>query len=94
MKKIIGYMLLAGLLAGGLLLLVKVGTVTPNGVILHDGFGRVLTAPPIWARIFLTPDQVWAGALWHLFDIVWFFGGAFLAYILLDQASAEESSVT
>lgn len=47
---------------------------------LYDGLGRLLEVPPWWARFFLTSEPVWAGTLWHLFDIVWFFGGMALAF--------------
>lgn len=44
--------------------------------ITYDGLGRVLSEPPWWAP---TTEKVWAGIGWHLFDIVWFFGGLALA---------------
>lgn len=47
--------------------------------VVYDGLGRVLIEPPIWARFLLTEERVWAGAGWHLLDILWFFGGFAIA---------------
>jgi len=51
-----------------------------NGIV-HDGLGRVLTEPPLWAQLFITSEHEWAGLGWHLLDIAWFFGGMFIAYL-------------
>lgn len=53
-------------------------TVDVDRQIVYDGLGRALSEPPRWAQIFI--DQpAWAGAGWHLFDIIVFFGGLFIA---------------
>lgn len=54
-----------------------------NGLV-YDGLGRLLSQPPVWASIFLTSEHSWAGLGWHVLDIVWFFGGLFIAYKLYE----------
>ena len=49
--------------------------------IVYDGLGRALSQPPPWAQIF-TQEPAWAGAGWHLLDIIIFFGGLFVALLL------------
>jgi hypothetical protein len=39
----------------------------------YDGLGRVLTEPPVWAKIFITSENSWAGLGWHLLDFFWVF---------------------
>lgn len=48
---------------------------------LYDGFGRKLYATPDFVR-FIIDQGYWRGAWWHLFDLVLFFGGLYLAYVL------------
>lgn len=57
--------------------------------VVYDGLGRILSEPPIWAQIFITSEHVWAGLGWHLIDIVWFFGGLFVAYKLYEWSEIE-----
>jgi hypothetical protein len=47
---------------------------------VYDGFGRLLTKTPAWA-IVVRADQ-WAGLGWRIFDMVWFWGGLYLAFRL------------
>ncbi len=47
---------------------------------VYDGFGRLLTKTPSWAL--LIRDDRWAGLGWRLFDMVVFWGGLFLAFLL------------
>ena len=54
--------------------------------IVYDGLNRVLSEPPMLAQIFITEENVWAGIGWHLIDIVWFFGGLFLAFSLYSKS--------
>lgn len=49
---------------------------------VYDGLGRELSEPPIWAKLFITSENSWAGIGWHALDIVWFFGGLALAVVL------------
>ena len=58
------------------------GSIDIENEVVYDGLGRVLSEPPLWAQILITPEPVWAGLVWHLIDIVWFFGGLFVAYRL------------
>ena len=46
---------------------------------VYDGLGRVLSEPPLWARLVLTSELVWAGTGWHILDTVCFFGGILAA---------------
>jgi hypothetical protein len=55
----------------------------------YDGLGRLLSEPPLWASVFVTREPVWAGLGWHLLDILWFFGGLYLAFQLHDKASED-----
>ena len=56
---------------------------TQNGIV-YDGLGRILTEPPLWASFLITSENSWAGLGWHLLDIIWFFGGLFIAFKLYD----------
>ncbi|MDB4282742.1 hypothetical protein OAK89_03025 [Akkermansiaceae bacterium] len=47
---------------------------------VYDGLGRELSDPPIWAKLFITSENSWAGLGWHALDLVWFFGGLALAF--------------
>ncbi len=57
--------------------------------IVTDGLGRALTEPPLWAKFFITNDPIWAGFGWHLFDIIWFFGLGYLAFLLFDYGTRD-----
>jgi len=72
-------------------------TIDVDRQIVYDGLGRALSEPPRWARIFI--DQpAWAGAGWHLLDIIVFFGGLFVAFWLYglsqDDASTSEGYIS
>lgn len=56
---------------------------TQKGIV-YDGLGRVLTEPPLWASFLITSENSWAGLGWHLLDVIWFFGGLFIAFKLYD----------
>jgi hypothetical protein len=56
--------------------------------VVYDGLGRVLYEPPWWVRLFITEEPVWAGVGWHLFDIVWFFGGIAIAIWLFNKGES------
>lgn len=47
--------------------------------IIYDGFGRALSSPPAWARLF-TEQPAWAGLGWFAIDFVVFFGGLCVAF--------------
>ena len=64
-------------------------TVDIENRIVYDGLGRMLSEPPVWAQIFITPEPVWAGLGWHLIDILFFFGGLFAAYKLYEWSEDE-----
>lgn len=51
-----------------------------------DGFGRQLMDAPIVARYLFGQERLWAGWLWFVGDIVWFFGGIFLGFNLRAMA--------
>lgn len=82
------YKFLAGGIGIGVLvasfLMVFFRTFDPQTRVVYDGLGRVLTEPPLWAKVFLTEEAAWAGLGWHLLDIVWFFGGIGLAIFLFN----------
>lgn len=54
--------------------------------IVYDGLGRVLSEPPLWAKFLITDEKVWAGLGWHLIDIIWFFGGLYIAFWIYSLA--------
>jgi len=54
--------------------------------IVYDGLGRVLSEPPLWAKFLITDEKAWAGLGWHLIDIIWFFGGLYLAFWIYSLA--------
>lgn len=56
--------------------------VNTNTKQVFDIFGRELTQPPIWARIFLTDEALWAGAGWLIIDAVLFWAVIFVIYRL------------
>lgn len=56
---------------------------------IYDGLGRELTEPPIWAQLFITSEHSWAGLGWHVIDIIWFFGGLFIAYKIYEYGDGK-----
>lgn len=55
--------------------------VDPAQKTIYDGLGRVLVPVPGWAGIVIREDH-WAGLGWRLVDMVWFWGGLFIALVL------------
>lgn len=61
-----------------------VSSVDPATGAAYDGLGRILSRPPLWAQMLVTEENRWAGLLWHIADVVWFFGGIWLSYLFFD----------
>lgn len=57
--------------------------------IVYDGLGRTLSEPPLWASLFISSEHSWAGLGWHLFDIIWFFGGMYTAFNLYEWSQKD-----
>ena len=47
-----------------------------------DGFGRKLYEKPFWVSLFLSDEPTWRGFMWHLFDVIVFWIGLGLIYVL------------
>jgi hypothetical protein len=86
MKKIIGIIMCGlGFLIGAFLLiagfLAYFITSSSNGVII-DGLGRLLSESPLLLRMIFGQDRLWAGLGWFIADMIIFWGGAGLVYLL------------
>lgn len=90
------YKVLSGILAIGLLVTAFrayiMRSVDLKNQIVYDGLGRVLSEPPIWAKLLITNENSWAGTAWHFFDIFWFFGGLFFCVWLYSLADDKKQS--
>ena len=54
----------------------------------YDGLGRELvTKPSILQNLF--GQEKWAGLGWRIADVVWFFGGFYVAMRLFDYSSKD-----
>jgi hypothetical protein len=51
----------------------------------HDGLGRSLSSAPFFMRLFFGQERAWAGWFWFVADIVWFWGGLGLGFVLLSS---------
>ena len=49
----------------------------------HDGLGRQLYPAPLLMRIFFGQERYWAGWLWFVGDLLWFWGGLGLGFYLM-----------
>ena len=57
---------------------------------LVDGFGRDLFLTPLFARLVLTNDSLWAGYLWFAVDLVVFWSALAIAYFLFKWSVQDE----
>lgn len=72
--------LLSRILSGGLSIIVLLGgfiimtfrRLNTDTNQVFDIFGRELKQPPIWARIFLSEERLWAGIGWFFVDAILF----------------------
>ncbi len=60
---------------------------------LADGFGRPLSESPLFMRLVLGQDQLWAGWTWFLVDLVVFWGGIAIGYLLIGYGLKDEKSL-
>ncbi len=51
-----------------------------------DGFGRPLNPTPGVLRLAFGLERMWTGFFWWLADLLWFFGGLYLAFTLFSTA--------
>jgi hypothetical protein len=49
----------------------------PDG--MTDGLGRQLVETPLFVRFFLGQERLWAGFIWHIIDMIVFFGSILVA---------------
>ncbi len=47
-----------------------------------DGLGRTLGPSPLFMRFIFDEDRLWAGWTWWTVDMIWFWGGIGVAYLL------------
>jgi hypothetical protein len=91
MKKIIGKIMFGvGFLIGASLLiagfLAYFITQSRNGVII-DGLGRSLLESPLLLRLIFGQDRLWPGLGWFMVDMVIFWGGVGLIYLLFTSGA-------
>ena len=70
-----------------------VGQVNVETGQVFDGLGRLRREAPFLVRVFLSEERMWPGWFWFIGDLVWFWGGLFLAFVIASWGFGESNEV-
>jgi len=87
LKKYLGIAFIAAVAIGAFLSL----TAMADGS-HRDGLGRSLSEAPFFFRFFFGQSKEWAGFLWFLGDIVFFWGGLAIGFKLISSSGSKSES--
>jgi len=93
MKSIVARVLYSVVIVGGIILFISgflayfVRSYDAQTGIYYDGLGRGLELVPTFARIFLTPESLWAGWGYFILDAIIFWGSIGIGGLILSKAN-------
>ncbi len=66
-----------------------VTSIDPQTHVRYDGFGRVLSDSPFFARMIFGQERLWAGWSWFIGDFIIFWGGLAVGAGLVSYGSKD-----